>query len=245
MTGVRRMIVVLVLAAVALISSACSIGRDASNPSATVLPDNSENTASASPDPSSGSTPSADDSPPSRNAQHAGIKLTARAMSDGTFDITEVVLLADPTQSVTLRPPDLRLLDNVLGHTRPVATDVQLTAGDRRVRVPGDTIRTSTSLALLEPTRRIELRYRMSGVTRRSKPSTAGRALAAVGPLITDVPPDLPVSVAVPGRSVRNLECPTLDATRQACAVGPPNAMRIDQPLPCHAALVMVQLDLS
>lgn len=151
--------------------------------------------------------------------------------------------MADPVSSLSLRPPDFTQIDGDLGRAQPVASQLQMTANRRAVKVPGGQIRSSTSLILPAPARLITLRYRLTGVSHRSQPSAPGRALAAIGPLTAGVPDDLPVAVAVPGRTVRNLQCPTL--VEQTCATGPAGTLRIRQPLPWHSAIVVVQLDMT
>ena len=64
---------------------------------------------------------------------------------------------------------------------------------------------------------RFELRYRLSDVTVRSTPSTAGRALAAIGPLTGGVDNDLPVLFIVSGGTVLGLNCPLLPFSQQSC----------------------------
>jgi hypothetical protein len=238
-TGRRWLVVALTVAVLGLFAG-CSLGSGLTTPTSDSSSSNPETIA---PVPSNVSTTRPESTSPTPRRADSGIRVNARVNEkDGTFEVTEVVRLDDPISSLTLRPPDLRELPGDLGRAKPVARDLQVTAGGRTVKVAKDEVRALTSLALPEPVRRIELRYRLTGVSHRSEPSTAGRALAAIGPLIAGVPDDLPVAMAVPGPTVRNLQCPA--AEEQSCAVGPPGHMRIAHPLPWNASIVVVQLDM-
>jgi hypothetical protein len=78
----------------------------------------------------------------------------------------------------------------------------------------------TTNLALAAPAKRIELRYNLRGITVRSIPSRASRALTAISPLVEGVPKTLPVVEGVPktlpvalrisGSTVINIGCPAL-----------------------------------
>lgn len=174
-----------------------------------------------------------------------GIQLTASPASDGSFDVSELVLLSHPQAALSLRPPPISTAGNDFRSSSPVATAVQVTAGDQPVVLPSDTVSAAVTLPLGSGQQRFELRYRLTGVTIRSIPSKAGRALAAIGPLIGQVADDLPVAVTVVGSGVRNLECPTLSLGERACAAGVVPELRVNRVLPWTASVVVVQLDLS
>src|SRR5215213_11064695 len=57
---------------------------------------------------------------------------------------------------------------------KPVASQVQMSAGNQPVVVPGGRINKRTQLALAAPTKKIELRYNLRGITIRSIPSPGG-----------------------------------------------------------------------
>jgi hypothetical protein len=105
-------------------------------------------------------------------------------------------------------------------------------------------VRRPTRLDLGLPSRRIELRYQLAGATVRSMPSKPGRALAGLAPLTSGYSPRLPVNIAVPGFSVHNLQCPSLQLERQPCATGSPPHLRVNYSLPRKDATIIVQLDL-
>ena len=69
----------------------------------------------------------------------AGILLIASPLPDGSFDVAEIVLLSTPT-SVRLGPPRLGQAGSRFSRAKPVASQVQVTAGDQPVRVPDSRI---------------------------------------------------------------------------------------------------------
>ncbi len=174
-----------------------------------------------------------------------GIQFTASPSSDGSFDVSEVVLLSQPQDELSLRLPPISQAGNEFGSRSPVATTVQVTAGDQPVVLPSDTLRAAVTLPLGSSEKRFELRYRLTGVTIRSTPSKAGRALAAIGPLTGKVAQDLPVAVTVIGSGVRNLDCRQLSLDERACATGELPDLRVNRVLPWAQSVVVVQLDLS
>jgi hypothetical protein len=89
------------------------------------------------------------------------------------------------------------------------------------------------------------LRYHLSGITVRSVPSRAGRALSAISPLVEGLPKDFPVAMLVSGSTVLNIECPILRRVRdQACSAGRPPNLRVSRKLPWNGAVIVVQFDL-
>jgi hypothetical protein len=185
------------------------------------------------------------DLPPGPGGREPGIRLTARPTAHGTFDVVETVRLAEPVTQLILTPPDLTSASSKLRGKQPVADDLRIKADGRLIKVSNTTVRRATVLTITRPTDLFELRYRLREVTVLNKPSSAGRALGAVGPLLTGVPDELPVAVTVRGHSVRNLSCPYLPRNDRSCAAGPAPAMRVNQNLRRRDALVEVQFDLT
>jgi hypothetical protein len=173
-----------------------------------------------------------------------GILLMASPLRDGSFEIAEIVLLTAPTSSIRLSPPKLTLAGGSFTKAQPVASQVQVSAGNQPVIVPDGRVKQRTDLALNAPAKQIELRYNLSGVTVRSIPSRAGRALAAISPLIAGVPNGLPVALMVSGSTVLNIECPVLRLREQACSIGRPPHLRAKPKLPWRSAVIVVQFDL-
>jgi hypothetical protein len=92
----------------------------------------------------------------------------ASPLRDGSFDVAELVLLATPTSSTWLGPPQLTLAGSRFAKAKPVASQVQMSADNQPVLVPGGRVSQRTQPALVVPVKRIELRYNLSGITIRS-----------------------------------------------------------------------------
>ena len=108
-----------------------------------------------------------------------------------------------------------------------------------------DGITQRVDLVLTTPARRIELRYRLSGITARSLPSRAGRALTAISPLVEGVPKNFDVAMLVRGSTVHNIACPIIrNLGKQACSTGRPPNLRVNRNLPWSGAVIVVQFDL-
>jgi hypothetical protein len=173
-----------------------------------------------------------------------GILLMASPMPHGTFDIAEMVLFDAPTWSIRLGPPRLALAGSDFSKAKPVATQVQVSAGDQPVVVPDGRISRPTDIALNAPASRIELRYKLDGITVRSIPSPAGRALAAISPMAGGVPKDFPVVMMINGSTVRNIVCPSLPLRIRTCWIGQPPQLRVKPKLHWNKAVIVVQFDL-
>ena len=103
-----------------------------------------------------------------------------------------------------------------------------------RSLVPGGRVKQRLDLALSAPAKRIELRYHLGGITVRSVPSRAGRALTAISPLVAGVPKNFPVAMLVNGSTVLNIECPScVCASRLA---PPANRLTSGSGKSCHGA---------
>jgi hypothetical protein len=173
-----------------------------------------------------------------------GILLMASPLPHGTFDIAEIVLLPTSTTSIRLSPPNLALAGSDFSKAKPVATQVQVSAGNQPVVVPGGRISRPTDIALNSPAKRIELRYKLDGITVRSIPSPAGRALAAISPLAGGVPKDFPVAMMISGSTVLNVSCPVLPLNVRTCWTGRPPQVRVKPKLHWNKAVIVVQFDL-
>jgi hypothetical protein len=170
--------------------------------------------------------------------------MIASPLRDGSFDVAEIVLLPVPISSLGLGPPNLPLAGSRFAGAKPVASQVQVSASDQPVGVPGGQISQRVDIALNAPTNRVELRYRLSGTTVRSVPSRAGRAFSGIGPMLSGVPSGLPVAIMINGSTVLNIECPALRFSERACAAGRPPHLRVERALPSRSALIVVQFDL-
>jgi hypothetical protein len=173
-----------------------------------------------------------------------GIYLVATPASDGTFDVSELVRLDQPANSLELRVPPVASAGNDFRRLRPVALQVQADADGQPVMVPNGRIEDGVSVPLGTPSTRFELRYRLMGATVRTVGSVPGRAIAALTPVTAGVPDDLPVAIAATGPAVLNLTCPTLRLSEQACSTRRQGQLRAGRNLPWRQAVVLVQLDL-
>jgi len=173
-----------------------------------------------------------------------GVLLIARPASNGSFAVSEMVRLAEPTSTLTLAPPDVTSAGRGFERVRPVASSVQLSTSEEVAVLLKRRVTKSTEVVFATPATRFEARYRLSGAMVRSRPAPPGRALAAVGPLVGGIPADLPVKVVVTGNVVRNLVCPRLPLMQQGCAAGSAPRFRVDRTLAWRSALVLAQLDL-
>jgi hypothetical protein len=257
-SGVRRavglvLIIGLMISAVVFYRAVPSLPRSApasttDAPSPTVLESRGQ-APSVSPSTTSSSTtrstaPTRVKLPKGPGTTEPGILVMASPLADGSFDVAEIVQLSTPTSSLLVGPPRLADAGSRFSRAKPVASSVQVSAGDQPVLVPGGRVKQHLDLALSAPAQRIELRYRLSGITVRSVPSRAGRALTAISPLVYGVPKSFPVAMLVSGSTVLNIECPVLRVRERACSAGRPPHLRVKQKLPWSGAVIVVQFDL-
>jgi hypothetical protein len=174
-------------------------------------------------------------------ARLPGIRLVATPQPDGSFEVAETVVFAAPRAGVLLAAPKASYGGKSFAGTVPRATQVRATADGRPLSVTG-TIG-SKGYRIPHAVSRLVLRYHLTGVTVRSTPSVAGRALALVVPLTARTDPKLAAWLTIRGTGVRNLTCPLLGARRQQCAParGEPGVL---PKLSARNAVVIVQLDL-
>lgn len=172
-----------------------------------------------------------------------GILLFATPTSDGSFDVVERVRLASPVSELTLRPPPVAGAGRQFAAASAVATQVQVTAGDQPVVVPGARV-DGTVLLAVPQLDRFDMRYLLTDVTIRSTPSTAGRALAAIGPLTDGGSGELPVSFIVSGGTILGLNCPLLPLSQQSCGSRSHTGPGVTGQLPWQLALISVQFNL-
>ena len=186
-----------------------------------------------------------DDRPPDLDGGEPGIRLVATVLAGGVFDVTETVRLPAPVTRLSLVPLDLRPAGGSLRSAHASVTDLVVDADDRSVRLPRRNVHRATTVVVGRATDRFEVRYRLHGTVRVSRPSRAGRALGAVGPLVSGVGDDLPVAMSFPGEAVSNLRCASLPVDQEACFAGRRPNVRVNRNLRHRDALVLVQLDLQ
>lgn len=194
------------------------------------------------------STPSAgaeDGQPTGSDGREPGIRLVATVAAGRVFAVTETVRLPAPVTRLSLVPPDLRAAGGDLRSARAVATDLVVRVDDRRVRLAAPTVDRATTVTLTRATDHIEISYRLRGAIRLNRPSWAGRAIGAVGPLVSGVPGGLPVSVSFRSEAVSNVNCVRLPPAQRNCFGGRRPNISVNQDLAHRDALVQVQLDLQ
>lgn len=172
-----------------------------------------------------------------------GILILAAPLRDGSFDVAEIVSLPAAISAITLAPPQLKLAGERFAKSKPLASQVQVSAGDQPVRVPDGQISRRMTIALVEPVKHIELRYNMSGATVRSMPSPAGRAVTAISPVMAGGPSNLKVAMMISGSTVLNIACPALRLRDRACSTGRPPQLRVKPRLTRAKAVIVVQYD--
>jgi hypothetical protein len=171
-----------------------------------------------------------------------GIELVAVPRRDGSFDITEKLLLPAATDTLTLQlPASGEQLPGIMTPTSPRVTNLKVTADDQPVPLEKTTVPGSDFIPLTSAATRIELTYRLSGSTVLATPARSTRAGAAIRPLTASAEGTLPTDVKVTS-GLLNAVCPLL--TEPRCAVGNPPRLAIQPDIPASKALVVLQLDL-
>jgi hypothetical protein len=172
-----------------------------------------------------------------------GILMIGSPASDGSFDVVERIWLPNPVGTLNLRPAPIGLAGQQFASLSATATQVEVRAGSRTVMVPRATVDATVTLPVAEVDQ-FELRYRLTDVTVRSTPSSTGRALAALGPLIGGAGDDLPVQFIVSGETILGLSCPLLPLSQQSCGSGVRPGSGVQCELPRRLALTAVQFNL-
>ena len=171
-----------------------------------------------------------------------GIKLVAVPRPDGSFDVTEDLMLLEATNILQLQLPSSgEHLPGMMAKTTPRATNLKLVAQDQSIPLEQTTLSSAADVPLTTAATRIRLTYRLAGSSVRATPSAADRAGAAIRPLTSTADGTLPVDFTVTS-GLLNAVCPLMTDTR--CAVGDPPKLGILPNIPASQALVVLQLNL-
>lgn len=171
-----------------------------------------------------------------------GIWLTAAVRADGAMDIIETVKLRSAVDHVSLNLPPVRSALRAPPPSEPSAISLRGVADGRPLVLAPSEVRGAIDLPMYGLVTRLELRYRLTGATVRSKPSRGRRALAVVAPLTASADPTLPTTIRVTGAVLLNAFCPRL--AEQLCAVGDPPRLSVRSRISAQKAVVVLQLDL-
>jgi hypothetical protein len=172
----------------------------------------------------------------------SGIRLSAVPRRDGSFDMTEDVMLPEAMNLLQLQVPSSgEHLPGMMAKTSPQVTDLRVLADDQSIPVQDTTVNGAADLPLTTAATRIHLTYRLSGSVIRRTQSKPERAGAAIRPLTAGVEGTLPTTFSVTG-GLLNAVCPLMTDIR--CAVGDPPKLGILPNIPASKALVVLQLDL-
>jgi len=157
--------------------------------------------------------------------------------------VSEVITLPAAVTEVEVRPASAADAGTGFERLRPMAINVEATAGGQALVVPDGPITSEVTLRWGQPTQQVQLHYRLSGVSVASANAKPGRALAAVGSLLDRMPANLPVTVVVTGKTVLSLTCPQLSLAAMACGAGAAPQFRTLHPIPFDRSRVLVQYD--
>ncbi|MEU4603322.1 hypothetical protein AB0F43_10120 [Kribbella sp. NPDC023972] len=180
---------------------------------------------------------------PAIGATRPGIRMVVVARPDGSFDITEDVMLPKATNILQVQlPVSGEQLPGMMTKTSPIATNLRILANGSTVPLISSSVTTTTDVPLTTAAANLRLTYRLSGSTVRRTESKPERATSAIRPLTAIVEGGLPTNLTVAGGELLNAVCPLLTETR--CAVGNPPKLSVLQGIPADKALVVLQLDL-
>jgi hypothetical protein len=147
-----------------------------------------------------------------------GVLVRATPAADGSLEVLERVRFADPVTELSLAPPSTK---GVAAKSRPThveVTDLQIQADDAIVDIGARGLTKARRVELPAETGTVVMRYRLTGGTVRSVPSTPGRALAVLPPITTAATlGSIPFVIEVSGAQVTNVLCPGLPTAAQLC----------------------------
>lgn len=147
----------------------------------------------------------------------SGISVWVTPQMDGSVEVMEAAMYADPLDVVTLDPVDVQNGGPAFAALVPTVTHLQVTADETPVGVL-ESMSEVTTVTLPVRARHLLLRYHLDGVTVRSTPSSTGRASIVLAPLSAATDSSLPSQIRIGGAPVLNLTCPRLEGDARSCA---------------------------
>jgi hypothetical protein len=173
-----------------------------------------------------------------------GVHVQVDPQPNGDLEVVERVRFLGAATGLDLSLP---AVDGVVRTALPLGmriSGLQASADGARVEQSSDSLSYGGRLLLPSAPLAVELRYRLTGATTRSTPSTPGRAIVLLPPITADERlRGLPVVVEVTGTGVHNLLCPGLPAANQLCGRQSSGGWRT-VPLGSRTTAVLAQLDL-
>lgn len=169
--------------------------------------------------------------------------MVAVPLPDGSFDITEDVMLPKATSILQVQlPASGEQLPGMMTKTSPIATNLRVLANGAVIPLASSSVTTTTDIPLTTAAANLRLTYRLSGSTVRRTESKPERASSAIRPLTAITEGGLPTNLIINGGELLNVVCPLLTETR--CAVGNPPKLSVLPGIPADKALIVLQLDL-
>lgn len=147
-----------------------------------------------------------------------GVHVVAQADANGDLEVVEQILLARPVSTIGLTPPTAPAYPGLEG-VAPQVVDLQAESRGVPVAVSLSNPLVRREELRLGPTTALSLRYRLGKASRRTEPSTLGRALVVLPAISVGDFPDLPVVIEVVGPGIRNVLCLRLVGDKRFCAV--------------------------
>lgn len=164
-------------------------------------------------------------------------------LPDGSFNITEDVMLSRATNILQLQlPASGEQLPGMMTKTSPHATGLRMTTNGTTIPLANSEVNKPTDVPLTSAVSSLRLTYRLTGSTVRRTPAKPERAASAIRPLTAVSEGGLPTNLTISGGDLLNAVCPLLP--QPLCAVGDPPNLSVLQGIPADKALVVLQLDL-
>ena len=168
--------------------------------------------------PPSGSSAYAPGTPVGPGQTEPGVLVRVTPAADGSLEVLERVRFTDPVTELSLAPPSTKGVAAKSLPTHIEVTDLQVQADDAIVDIGVRSLTKARTVELPAATGTVVMRYRLTGATVRSVPSTPGRALAVLPPITTAATlGSTPFVIEVSGAQVTNVLCPGLPTAAQLC----------------------------